>query len=154
MNLFEIDKAILETIDQETGEIINLELLAALQIERNQKIENVACWIKNLQAEADALKAQKETFEARQKSAEKKIESLKQYLTSALAGQKFSTEKVAVSFRSSEAVKIQDEGLIPKKYMVKTVTIKPDKKAIKDMLKAGSKVKGCELVQNLNPQIK
>ena len=47
MTLYEIDNAILECIDLETGEIIDTDKLDALQLERETKIENVALWIKD-----------------------------------------------------------------------------------------------------------
>lgn len=52
MTLYEIDAAIMTAIahgtDPETGEINNLDELMSLQMERDQKIENIACLIKNL----------------------------------------------------------------------------------------------------------
>ena len=57
MKLYEIENAILECIDTETGEVIDIERLNELQMERETKIENVACWIKDLKAEAEAIKA-------------------------------------------------------------------------------------------------
>lgn len=153
-SLYEIDKSILECIDQETGEMIDPDRLEALFMERNQKIENVALWIKNLQSDALAFKAEKEAFAEREKAANAKIEQLKKYLAQALDGQKFSTGKCAVSFRRSEQVEVLDETIIPRAYMVETVTYKPDKKLIKEMLKDGEQVSGCQLIENLNPQIK
>jgi outer membrane murein-binding lipoprotein Lpp len=108
MNLYEIDREILGCIDMETGEIVDGAKLEALQIARDEKIENVALWVKNLVAEAAALKAEKEAFAERQKAAEKKAESLKRWLSTALGGQKFTTERVAVSFRKSEGVVVED----------------------------------------------
>lgn len=152
-NLYEINQAILACVDSETGEIID-DRIGDLMMEREQKLENVALWIKNLQADAQAFKAEKEAFENRQKAAEKKIVSLMKYLTDNLQGEKFSTTKCAVSFKKSVRVDIFDENLIPKKYLSKKVTLAPDKNAIKDLLKAGKRVGGCRLVENLNPQIK
>lgn len=153
-NLYEIDNAILECIDAETGELIDYERFESLQMERNQKIENVALWYKNLQADATAYKAEKEAFAERQKQAEAKAESLKRYLSAALEGQKFSTNRCAISFRKSVQVEISDESIIPKDFMIQTVTEKPDKMAIKDYLKQGNEVRGCRLVENQNIQIK
>jgi hypothetical protein len=55
MTLYEIDDAILACVDPETGEIINPEALTALQMEREKKLENVALWVKDLKAEAEAI---------------------------------------------------------------------------------------------------
>lgn len=37
MNLYEIDNAILECVDQETGEIIDTDKLTSLQMARDEK---------------------------------------------------------------------------------------------------------------------
>lgn len=153
-NLYEIDQAIMACIDAETGEIIDGEALDALMMERTDKIEGIACWIKNLQADAAAYKAEKDAFAERQKRAEAKAESLKNWLTTALNGQKFNTAKCAVSFRKSEKVEILDESLVPKKWLNKTITYKPDKIAIKEAIKTGQKIKGCSLVESQNISIK
>lgn len=152
-SLYEINMAILSCVDPETGEIID-DRIGELQMEREQKLENIALWIKNLQADAKAFKAEKEAFEMRQKSAEKKIASLSRYLTENLNGEKFSTTKCAVSFRRSESLEVFDESIVPKKYLTKKVTFAPDKDTIKALLKSGKKVGGCRLVQKQNPQIK
>lgn len=153
-SLYEIDNGILECLDFETGEVIDPERLESLQMERSQKIENVACWIKNLQADSLAYAAEMAAFAERKRKADAKVESLKKWLAMALAGQKFNTARCEVSFRRSEAVEILDEKSIPKKYLVRKITFQPDKNAIKEMLKTGKSVKGCQLVENNNTHIK
>lgn len=153
-SLYEIDAEILSCIDLETGEIIDPERLEALQMERGRKIENVALWVKNLKADLSAYKAEKDAFAERERQAKAKIESLSKWLTNALDGQKFSTSKVAVSFRKSEAVEILDESKIPKKFIRKKIETAPDKTAIKEAIKNGLKVRGAELVENQNISIK
>ena len=56
MTIYEIDQSIMECVDLETGEIIDIDKLNELELEREKKLENVACWIKDLKAEAEALK--------------------------------------------------------------------------------------------------
>ena len=157
MTLFDIDKAIADfefEVDESTGEILNPNALDELQMAREQKIENIGLYIKNLEAEKEAVKHEKDNFADREKRLGKKIESLKGYLTYALDGQKFSTPKVAVSFRKSESVHITDEYLIPDEYKLFTVVKKPDKKTIKDALKNGKEIMGCELLEKQNISIK
>ena len=88
MNLFEIENEIMNCWDQETGEILDSDRLDQLEMERDTKIENIALYIKNLTADAEALKAEKQSFAERQKAAENKAELLKKYLATYLAGQK------------------------------------------------------------------
>lgn len=42
MKLFDIDEAILACVDLETGEIIDPDRLAALEMEREKKIDGIA----------------------------------------------------------------------------------------------------------------
>ena len=158
MKLYEIDEAILNCIDTETGEIIDADQLDKLTMERDTKIENVACWIKDLKAEAEALKAEKQALSERQKVAENKAESLKKYLAYALDGKKFSTAKCAVSFRSTESVEVTDEGLnnLMKEHdeLLTYKAPEPNKTAIKQAIKDGLNVAGIQLVQNTSTIIK
>lgn len=153
-SLYEIDQAILDTIDPETGEIVDIEKLSELQMQREAKIENVALWVKNLKAEANAYKAEKDAFAEREKAAKAKIENLSEWLTEALNGEKLTSNRVAISFRKSESVKITDIDAIPNNYIVETITESPDKVAIKAALKNGLNVPGCELELKNNLQIK
>lgn len=153
MNLFEIEKEILSCIDMETGEIIDIDKLDQLQMDRDKKIENIALWIKNLLSDAEALKAQKQTFADRQKAAENKAESLKKYLSAFLDGQKFSTEKVAISFRKTSSVNITDFRKVPEEFL-KYAEPTVDKTAVKNAIKAGEKVAGAEIVEGNSISIK
>lgn len=100
MNLYEIENEILNCVDMETGEIVDIKKLESLQMERDQKIENIGCWIKNLLSDAEALKSEKENLAKRQKVAESKAASLKEYLSRYLDGEKFkSARKKAINAR-------------------------------------------------------
>lgn len=157
MTLYEIDKALAGfelIIDEETGEVLNAADLDELNLARDQKIEGIGLWIKNLEAEKEAVKHEKDNFADRQKRLEKKIESLKGYLTYALDGQKFSTPKVAVSFRKSESVLVKDDYLVPDEYCEFTMVRKPNKTNIKDALKKGKEIMGVELVTKQNISVK
>ena len=153
MNLYEINSAIMDCVDMETGEIIDMEALENLQMERNQKIEGIGCWIKNLLADAKALKEEKDNLAARQKVAENKAASLKAYLSSYLNGEKFKTAKVSISYRKSDSVNIAEGAVIPEEYL-KYSEPTPDKIGLKAALKAGEKIQGISLVTSNNIQIK
>lgn len=151
--LYEIDQGILNCFDLETGEILNVDKLSKLQMERDTKIENVALWIKNLNADIAAYKAEKDSFAEKEKQAKTKVEGLKTWLGFALNGNKFNTTKVAVSFRKSEVVEV-DEEQCPKEWMNEKVTFSPDKIAIKNAIKQGREIEGCTLIEKNNIQIK
>lgn len=156
MTLYELDKAIadFELEVNEDGEVLNIDELDELNLAREQKIEGISLWVKNLEAEKEAVKHEKDNFADREKRLGKKIDSLKKYLTYALDGQRFSTPKVAVSFRKSESVLIKDAYLIPDEYCEFVVDRKPNKKNIKDALKKGKELMGVELVEKQNISIK
>ena len=152
MNLYEIDAQIMSLVDEETGEILDTDRLDELAMTRDAKIENIACWIKNLNAEAEALKAEKMAFADRQKKAENKAASLKKYLSDYLAGQKFESAKAKISFRKSESLEITDISKIPDEYL--KITKSANKDDIKTAMKCGAVIEGAVLVQNNNISIK
>lgn len=153
-NLYEINQAIAECLDLETGEIIDIEKLSQLTMERDEKIENIGLWIKNLKADIEMYKAESDSFTAKKKAAENKLESLSRYLSDYLDGQKFSTPKVTISFRNTTSVKVADDAELPEEYRrIKTV-VEPDKKAIKAALESGAEIDGCVLMQSKSISIK
>ena len=153
MKLYEIDEAIMACIDAETGEVIDADKLDKLTMERDAKIENVALWIKDLKAEAEALKAEKMAFAERQKVAENKIESLKKWLAYALDGQDYKSVRASVSFRTSESVEIDDIYAVDENYL-RYKEPEADKTAIKNAIKAGQEVAGATLVKSTSVIIK
>jgi len=142
--LYEIDAAILAAVDQETGEILDPEKLDALQMEREQKLEGVALWIKDLKAEAEAVKAEADRLTARKKAVENKIEGLKQWLLYALNGEKLKTPRCNVYQTHSQRLAVVDEEQLirhleldddPDRYLrFREPELKKDeiKKALKD----------------------
>lgn len=153
-NLYEIDRAILDCVDCETGEIIDQERLDSLMMERSDKIESVALWVKNLESDAVAYKAEKEAFANREKQATEKAKRLREWLARVCEGNKFNTTRCAISFRKSESVEIAEGVTIPEEYMRTKTTTEPDKVEIKAALKAGTQIDGCRLVTNINTSIK
>lgn len=155
-SLYEINQAIMdcmmENTDMETGEILNTAQLDSLQMELDSKLEGIGCWIKNLEAEAAAYKAEKDAFAARQKAAENKAASLKKYLTDFLRGCPFETLRVKVSFRKSESLEVSESAIVPEEFLKYTVDV--NKAELKKAVKAGLVLDGVQLVQKQNIQIK
>ena len=158
MNLYEIEQEIMSCVDMETGEIVDCEKLDALTMERDKKIENIALWVKNLEADAKAYKEEKDNFAQKQKSAENKAKSLKEYLTRFLDGTAYKSTKVNVSFRTSKAVDVFDISALMTMddcdNYLKYKEPEPDKTAIKNAIASGVNVPGCKIVENQNIQIK
>jgi hypothetical protein len=153
MNLYEVNNAILGCVDEETGEIIDTDKLLDLQLAFDEKVEGIACWIKNLLADAEAIKTEKNNLAEREKACRNKAESLKKYLNSALDGEKFKTAKVSISYRKSESVEVDDINKVDKLFL-KCSDPTVDKTAVKKALKAGTELKGVRLVTKQNIQIR
>lgn len=69
-------------IDEETGEVIGIDTERAdkLQMMRDDKIKNLALYYKNLMAEVNAYKSEKDYFAKRERVAKNKAESIKKFL--------------------------------------------------------------------------
>ena len=138
-SLYEINNAIAMyemEFDPDTGEWINEAELDALQMDRAEKIESLLLWAKNLTAEGMAIKAEADVLKDRYKRIENKIRRIEDYVASSLAGEKFSTPRVEVSWRKSEKVIIPNDFLVPDKFVNLSVERKPVKSEIKKYLKS------------------
>lgn len=153
MNIYQIDREILNCVD-EFGEVVDLERLMELQMEREQKCENVACWIIDLAAESKAIKEQEAVLKARREACDAKADSLKRYLLDALGGEKLKTGRVSVSYRKSTSTEIDDVDVVPEEFMRVKTTIEPDKTAIKEALSSGTEINGCRLVTKTSVVVK
>ena len=160
-SLYEIDQSMLDCVDMETGEIIDAEKLEALQMERDEKIEKVALWYKNLCSDAEAYKKEKDSLAEKQKAAENKAESLKKWIDNACNGNQFKTTKVDIKYRKSETVDIEDENAFVDWAMrtenddlLKYSAPTPNKTAIKQAIKSGLNVECASIQQKNNINIK
>lgn len=154
MSLWDIDARIEALIDPETGEIADYEALEALEMERDTKISNTACFIKQLRAEAEAIKAEKLELGKRQSAKENFADRLEEYLAKYLNGMKFEDSRCRISYRKSEQVEVDETKIdeLPARFV--KIEKKISKQAIKDALKGGQSIEGCRLVEHQNMQIK
>jgi chromosome condensin MukBEF ATPase and DNA-binding subunit MukB len=161
--LYEIDAAILAAVDQETGEIFDGEKLTALQMEREAKLEGVALWVKDLKAEAEAVKAEADKLNARKKALDSKIDSIKTWLMYALNGEKLKTPRCNVYQTHSTKLNVIDEQSVvnwiqthsrePEQYLKFTLPeIRKD--AVKAAIKDGAEIPGACLEQTESVVIK
>lgn len=104
--------------------------LIASRSKEVKKIENIACWIKNLKSDAEQLKVESDNLLQRRRVAENKAESLKTYLQKALEGEKFKTPKVAISYRKTKSVDVNDISQLPE-WALKFSDPVPNKTEIK-----------------------
>lgn len=140
-------------MDEDTGEVLNLADLDKVEMEFKKKVEGICLWIKNLKADALAYKAEKDSFIRKQREAEKKAESLSRYVQGVLRGEKFKTNRVAVSYRKSEVVECSDLSKVSEQFL-RFKDPELDKIAVKKALKNGETVEGCSLVEKQNMTIR
>ena len=140
-------------VDTETGEVIDASALDALTMERDEKIEGVALWHKNLVAEAEAVGKEIKRLQARQKAATAKADSLKGYLGYVLNGAKFSTPRVAITFRKSEVLEVAPGTVIPEEFL-RYKDPEVDKVNLKKAIKGGLALGGVRISDRQNIQIK
>ena len=138
-------------IDAETGELISVsQALDALRMEREAKLENVACWVKNLSAEADAIREEENRLIKRRKAAETKAANLKAWLLAAMTREdgttdKLKTGRVSISVKRNPPSTVVDDELLPSTYKVAKITYQANKELIKRELLAGGEVPGAHL---------
>lgn len=158
-----------EAFDIETGEIYDSQeeldkAIDACELDLDTKLENIGCYIKNLEADVEAFKREEDNLYKRRKSAENKIESLKRYLNGYLtacypndedkAKWRFKSPRVVLGFRRSTTVEVPDLDKLDKTFIkIKTET-SADKKAIKEAITNGQNVQGAFLKQNVNLSVK
>lgn len=166
MTLYEIDAAIMTAIahgiDPETGEITNLDELMGLQMDRDRKIENIACLVKNLKADVKAMKEEAQTLTDRRRVVENKVARLEAVLDEALDGQKFQTPRCVVSFRNTKAVEVEDLDAVLKwackecreDEFIRYKAPEINKSNLGAYLKSGADVPGARIVERRSLGVK
>lgn len=136
------------------------DTLEGMSGELEVKATNVAMFVRNLEANAAAIKEAEQSMSARRKSIENRADGMRRYLLANMqhAGiTKIESPYFALSIKSNPAaVVINEPGLIPAEFMrqPEPPPAAPDKTAIKEALKAGREVPGAHLAQGVRLEIK
>ena len=164
MELYKINKVIEDVLehgfvfDEETGEVLfDEENLNDLMIAFNEKVDNIACYIKSLEGLNEAIANEKKALDARKKANDKKIERLKDYIKYNMMQRemdKLETGRNKISFRKSTSLNIINEDAIPMWFFEQKVEYKLNKTQLTKELKNGQIIEGCELVEKQNLQLK
>ena len=165
MTLYEIDQALLdlmEAVDPETGEWAgDPEAWEQLSLERDAKLDNTACYIKDLRARAEAIAEEIKTLQKRRTTLENRAAWLTEMLRASLDGQPFETARCQVRFRKNpRSVVYTNEG----ETMDWAMESRPDlirygkpelsKAELKKLLEAGEEIPGVELVRETRMEVK
>jgi len=144
MNLYEYGDQLASQIEkvqsmlddgmEATSDEVQAELRAMVELEGDlhAKAANVALYIRELKAQAEAVKAEQDRLAKRRASLVRRAESLTDYLLGALQQHgidQVKTPLVTVSVRINPwSVEVADAKVLPPEYL--TVKVEPNKKAL------------------------
>ena len=163
--LFDSLDAIMED-DTDTEEMTEawFDTLEGMELEIEDKAENVAVYIKGTPPEPEALKAERDRLSARIKARQNAAERMKKYLLdnmTRLSRKKIETPRAVISVRNNaETVNILDEDMFTDwaqknhdeylRYKAPEI----DKTAVKKAMQNGEEIPCCELVRTQSVTIK
>lgn len=167
MKLYELVNELNELYElSDLGEVpeeVIKDTLEGLQGEINDKAESIALTVKQLLADAAAIKAEEARLSERRKQKEATAESIKNYLSEMLQRANIpslETAKCKLTFRTSKAVEFADESKFiawaqenADQYLTYAAP-KASKTAVKEALASGIEVPGAQIVEKKNIQIK
>lgn len=161
MTFLEIEQQIQAVFDsadetQDSVSLQDLEKDLAVWAETEEdKIDAIAFFLRNTLAKAEFLKSEGRKMLDKSKSLEKRVDNLKAhyaYVMNTHGVKKIAGKIYTASIRRSESVQVLEAFLdkLPKELVREEVTLKPDKKAIKEALQKGTVLEGCKIVENFN----
>lgn len=168
MKLYEIANEYQQFMESVEAGLIPEEAIAdtleCITMALDEKADNIACLIKNLNAEALAIKAEEERLTERRKSKEKEADRLTQYLSDILLQSGYKTIETArnkITFRKNPPkVVIDDEKAFIEwatdnaKYFLKYANPTVNKTAVKDAITSGAVVMGAQIISEERISIK
>ena len=131
--------------------------LDEVQEQFDLKAESIIRYIRNLEAQGDAIRAEEKHLADRRKAVENKAASLKDYIAESMRGLNLPSVKAGIfeaKFQKNPAaLSIIDASKIPARFFIPQEP-RLDNASLKDALKAGEAVDGAELVQGESLRIR
>lgn len=161
-HLYEISNEYQKIIDliEECDEISpeHLTMLGEVSDDANQKVINVAAYIKNLEDKSLSMDAYIKNMQDRQRKVDTKIESLKEYLKynmDILKLEKVESKEFDVQIRSNKyALELFDQSVIPQEYIRVKESITISRQDIIKDLKVGCEIPGARFTTTKSVLIK
>lgn len=163
MKLYDLSESyanIQNLLDAEGTDQESLKMaLSVIETEIQAKAQNVAHIIRQMDADAEAIKAEEKRLADRKRAIENRIRWLKDYLKDQMEmtnTDKIKTATMTISIQNNPpSVSIVDDKAIPAKFLtIIPEQYVPDKKAISAAIKGGEDVPGAELVQGKSLRIR
>ena len=158
MNIFEMTVMANELYELLTsGEIDEQTFADTLEaMGTEEKLESYCKVIRQLEADAEMLKAEKERIEKKKKTIDNSIDRMKKAVMEFMKAQgstKSTVGTFTVALSTSKAVNILDESKVPVRFLVEQAP-KIDRASIRAELMSGAEIEGCELQVNEGVRIK
>ncbi|MGL5100869.1 MAG: siphovirus Gp157 family protein [Fusobacteriaceae bacterium] len=169
MNLYQIteemrllDDLYLQSIDEETGEIADSDILEELDVRLKEmlinKSEGIIKYFRNEEASIKALKDEEVRLGTLRKRKEKKIEGFKRYIESnmmKIEAKNIETNLGKISLRKSVKTIVNEEFISKDERYWRAETVnKFDKATIKKLLVEGEVIEGASLEDSFSITIK
>ena len=151
-NILELDGA--ELTDEQKQAVD--EYLDALALQEADAVDGLCRYIRHLAAEAKAQREEARRLAASAASKENSLNYLKAGLLVSMRRrgiEKVKGNAYKASIRKTPVVQIDDEDALPDEYKRTTVTVAPDKIAIRDALKIGATVPGARMATSETLQV-
>ena len=145
-------------LDPETGEMTDdgLRELRTLTQAASAASLHIACIVKELELEAEAIKTTASAAFERSSNLSKRADRLRLYLMDALDAmgqEKVSDSRISLAVRDNPpSVSVENADLIPPTY--RRIKWEPEKTLIKEALKNGTDIPGCSLITTRRLAIK
>ena len=149
--------------NEEVPEEAIADTLESITLDIEDKADNIACLLKNLEADITAIKAEETRLAERRRAKEKSYDRIKEYLAENLQRvgiDKMETVRNKITFRKSESVEIGDEIAFiewaenKRDDLLTYSAPKVNRIALKRVLKGGEEIPGTSIVIRQNIQIK
>ena len=160
----EYERFIMMIEDGDIPEDAIADTLESIEGELNVKIDNILSVVKNMRAEAEAIKSEVKELTERAKLKERKAKSLLDYINATLSRlgmSGFESARHKVSYRKSQALEVEDEDalidfLAANGYddLLKYERPSINKTELKLAIDRGESFPGAEIKKKLNIQIK
>lgn len=163
MSLYEISKEYAEILNDLYDENGEINQSAVMKLEQNEvamekKAIAIASFIKNMDAERQAIDEAKKAMAERAARYKKRCDDLEGYLLSTM--ERRGINKITCPYfeiklkKCPVSVDIVDSNLLPNEYLRTKTEVVPDKIKIKDEMLVGVIVPGAALKQNLRLEIR
>lgn len=145
VNLYEM----LESTDENTPTQAISDTIQGMQGELKEKIKSIGAFMLNIDLEIDQIDVVLKRLSDRKKSMSRKKESLEKYLLTHMVETgvtSIKSDEFEIKLgKCAESAIIDDDMLLPSKFIVRKVTEAPDKMAIKRAIQSGEDVPGAHL---------